>query len=51
MLTRPPTYSAIVDLDIGPVDLSTNSSYTIATGTVTNNGSHTYTFVKGQGHF
>lgn len=46
-----PTYSAIVDLDIGPVDLSTNSSYTIATGTVTNNGSHTYTFVKVKGTF
>ena len=46
-----PTYSASADLEFSPVHMSSSSSYTIATGTVTNTGSHTYTFVKIKGSF
>ena len=50
-LHQPATYYASVDLEISNVKLESNSSYTVATGTVTNNGSHTYTFVKVKGAF
>lgn len=38
-------------LDFSNVNISHNSSYTICTGTITNNGRRTYSFVKIKGKF
>lgn len=46
-----PAYSPSVDLEFSSIRLSSSSSYTVATGTVTNTGSHTYKFVKIKGAF
>lgn len=43
--------SAIYDLDFSNIKIETNSSYTICTGKVTNNGSRTYKFVEVKGAF
>lgn len=50
-----PTYNeqdfAILYLKISDVEIEHNSSYTVATGTVTNTGTTTYDFVKVRGAF
>ncbi len=38
-------------LDFSNIDISHNSSYTVCTGTITNNGRETYTFVEVKGIF
>lgn len=47
------TYSEVATavLKISDAKVSSNSSYTIVTGTITNNGKNTYTFVKVKGAF
>ena len=43
--------SAYSVLKISGVKVTTNSSYTVCTGTITNNGKKTYEFVKVKGSF
>lgn len=43
--------SGYTDLDVNSLSLDSNSSYTICTGKVTNNGDKTYTFVTVKGSF
>ena len=43
--------NATLDLRFSNIDIEHNSSYTVVTGTVTNNGTHTYKFVEIKGSF
>ena len=46
------SYSSVSDdLKFSEINISTNSSYTICTGRLTNKGNRTYTFVKVKGTF
>ena len=47
----PATPYAQLDLTFSDIEIDHNSSYTVATGTVTNTGSHTYSFVQVRGAF
>ncbi len=49
--TDPLYESAYSVLDISNVTVTSNSSYTVCTGTITNNGKKTYKFVKVKGAF
>lgn len=46
-----PTENASIVLKLSDIKVTSNSSYTICTGTLTNNGEETYTFVEVKGAF